>query len=289
MPEKITLNTYGKSNVRLTKVTRHVDRHDLTELSVDITLTGNFERSYTHGDNSNVVATDSMKNTVYVLAKTHPLDSPESFAHHLAEHFVKTYAQVKGAEVSIEQSAWRRIDVAGRPHPTAFESAGAELRTTMAYFGQRDARPAAHFIQGGLAKLLVLKTTDSAFTGFVRDAYTTLPETRDRILATEVSATWTYNDDDRKPDYNAAFTTIRTALLETFARHKSDAVQQTLYDMGIAALAAETSISGIHLLMPNKHRVPFNLRPFGMEFENDIFVTTSEPSGEISALIEREK
>lgn len=288
MPAKITLNTYGKSNVRLTKVTRHADHHDLTELSVGITLTGDFERSYTHGDNSNVVATDSMKNTVYVLAKSHPLDSPESFAHHLAEHFVKTYAQVKGAEVSIEQSAWRRIDVAGRPHPTAFESAGGELRTALAYFGQRDARPAVHSIQGGLAKLLVLKTTDSAFTGFVRDAYTTLPETRDRILATELSAMWTY-DNDRKPDYTTAFTTIRAALLETFARHKSDAVQQTLYDMGIAALAAEPSISGIQLQMPNKHRVPFNLRPFGMEFENDIFVTTSEPSGEISALIEREK
>jgi urate oxidase len=288
VPAKITLNTYGKSNVRLTKVTRRADRHDLTEVSINITLTGDFERSYIHGDNSSVVATDSMKNTVYVLAKTHPLDSPESFAHHLAQHFVKTYAQVKGAEVSIEQSAWRRIDVAGRPHPTAFESTGAELRLGSAYVGHRDTPPAPLLLQGGLAKLLVLKTTDSAFTGFVRDAYTTLPETRDRILATEVSAMWTY-DNDRKGDYNAAFAAIRTALLETFARHKSDAVQQTLYDMGVAALAAEPSTSRIHLHMPNKHRVPFNLKPFGTEFENDIFVTTSEPSGEISALIEREK
>jgi len=288
VPVKLTLNHYGKSNVRLTKVTRRADRHELTELSVDITLTGDFERSYTHGDNSSVVATDSMKNTVYVLAKSHPLDSPESFAHHLAQHFVKTYAQVKGAEVNIEQSAWRRIDVAGRPHPTAFESAGAELRLALAYVGHREMPPAPLLLQGGLAKLLVLKTTDSAFTGFVRDAYTTLPETRDRILATEVSAMWTY-DNDRKADYNAAFAAIRTALLETFARHKSDAVQRTLYDMGVAALAAEPSISGIHLHMPNKHRVPFNLKPFGIEFENDIFVTTSEPSGEISAFIEREK
>src|SRR5258707_2924996 len=124
----------------MTKVTRLADQHELTELTVAIRLEGDFARSYTHGDNSNVVATDSMKNTVYVLAKTHPLDSPESFAHDLAQHFVKTYAQVQGAEVSIEQSAWRRIEVASRSHPTAFESGGAELRTALAYFGQRDAR-----------------------------------------------------------------------------------------------------------------------------------------------------
>lgn len=287
MAAKITMNMYGKSNVRLTKVTRLADRHELTELNVNITLMGDFERSYTHGDNSKVVATDSMKNTVYVLAKRHPVDSPESFAEHLAEHFVQTYPQVSGAEVSIEQSAWQRIEVGGRPYPTAFESGGAELRIGSMYVGRLESPQPPRMRQGGLAKLLVLKTTDSAFTGFVRDQYTTLPETNDRILATEVSAMWTYGN--HKANFNGAFATIRRALLETFARHKSVAVQQTLYDMGLAALAAEPSISGIQLLMPNKHRVPFNFKPFGAEFENDIFVTTSEPSGEISALIERDK
>jgi urate oxidase len=136
-----------------------------------------------------------------------------------------------------------------------------------------------------LGKLLVLKTADSAFTGFVRDQYTTLPEATDRILATEVSATWTFASPDA--DYNAAFASIRMAMLETFARHKSDAVQQTLYAMAESALSVEPSITGIHLRMPNKHRVPFNFRPFGLEFENDVFVTTNEPSGEISATVER--
>src|SRR4051794_26688987 len=163
------MNSYGKSNVRLTKVTRLADRHELTELSVDITLTGDFERSYTHGDNSKVVATDSMKNTVYVLAKRHPVDSPESFAEHLAEHFVRTYPQVMGAQVRIEQSAWRRIEVDGRPHPTAFESAGAELRVGSVYVPGSTSPQMPRVMQGGLAKLLVLKTTDSAFSGFVRD------------------------------------------------------------------------------------------------------------------------
>jgi urate oxidase len=280
----IVHNSYGKSAIRLTKVTRHRDRHDLAELSVSITLLGDFARSYTHGDNSLVVATDSMKNTVYVLAKEHPVDSPESFALHLAEHFVSTYRQVRRAEITIEQSQWRRILVKGRPHPTAFESGGDEYRRAAATVEKVKSKRTKQ-VQGGLGGLLVLKTTDSAFEGFVRDSYTTLPETSDRILATSVSASWTYKSG--KTDYNKASAAIRTAMLETFATHKSKAVQQTLLAMGEAALKAAPEVQGVYIHMPNKHRVPFNLKPFGLNFEKDIFVTTDEPSGDIRAYVER--
>src|SRR3954452_1921322 len=179
MPAKLAHNSYGKSAVRLTRVTRLPDRHELAELSVNVRLEGDFARSYTHGDNAAVVATDSMKNTVYLLAKHHPVDSPESFAVHIAGHFVKTYEQVSAAEVEIEHSPWRRINVAGEPHPTAFVSAGSEIRRALVNVDRTGRGPR---LQGGLGKLLVLKTTDSAFTGFVRNQYTTLPETSDRIL-----------------------------------------------------------------------------------------------------------
>jgi urate oxidase len=284
VPAKIIQHNYGKSAVRVTKVRRLADRHELVEMNVEISLSGSFERSYTHGDNSSVVATDSMKNTVYVLAKDHPLDSPESFALHLADHFVKTYPQVSVATVSIDQSLWRRIDVGGAAHPTAFESGGAELRQAIATV---DRKKNVADIRGKLSDLLVLKTTDSAFTGFVRDQYTTLPETTDRILATKMSAEWTFTN--RQADFNAAFSRIRTAMLETFATHKSNAVQQTLFEMGAAALAAEPAIRRITLSMPNKHRVRFNFKAFGLEFNNDIFVTTDEPSGQISASLQREE
>jgi urate oxidase len=275
---------YGKTAVRVTKVTRLPDRHELVELSVNVRLGGGaFARSYTHGDNAAVIATDSMKNTVYLLAKQHPLDSAEAFALHVAEHFVGTYQQVTTADVEIDQSAWRRIDVGGRPHPTAFESAGAEVRQACVTVNRGGHGPR---VNGGLAGLLVLKTTDSAFVGFVRDRYTTLPETTDRILATEVSARWTFKA--AGANYNATFATVRGALLETFARHDSAAVQQTLYAMGDAALAAAPAVHSIHLRMPNKHRVPFNFKPFGLAFENDVYVTTDEPSGEISATLQRE-
>jgi urate oxidase len=283
VPAKLLHNHYGKSGIRLTKVTCLPDRHELVEMTVNVRLEGDFARSYTHGDNSRIVATDSIKNTVYILAKEHPVDSPESFALHLAAHFVKTYEQVSWVDVEIDQSARGRIDVGGQPHPTAFESTGDHLRSASVTVFRQGHDPR---VCGGISNLLILKTTDSAFAGFVRDRYTTLPEVNDRILATRLSAQW--NFDPPEADYNAAFARIRRTMLETFARHKSDSVQQTLYDMAAAALAAEPAIHSIHLRMPNKHRIPFDFKPFGLKFENDVFVTTDEPSGEISAHLQRE-
>lgn len=275
-------NHYGKAAVRVTRVRRLADRHELAEMNVRIRLEGDFERSYTHGDNSKVVATDSMKNAVYLLAKDHPLDSPESFALHLAKHFESTYEQVTGAQVEIEQALWNRIMVDGKPHPTAFESAGAELRRAMARSEGGKLQ-----IHGGFSNLMVLKTTDSAFVGFVRDEYTSLPETTDRILATKLTARWWFPD--VQSEFNLAYSRIREALLTTFANHKSDAVQQTLFEMGKAALAGEPKIPAIELKMPNKHRIPFNFKPFGKEFANDVYVTTDEPSGEIEGFVTREQ
>ncbi len=284
MPAKLLHQQYGKSSVRVTRVHRLADRHELVEMNVSVILLGSFERSYTHGDNSNVIATDSIKNTVYLLAKEHSMESPESFALRLADHFVETYPQASAARINIDQSRWQRITVDGISHPTAFESAGSELRKAFVAVDRNENRVEIH---GGLSDLLVLKTTDSAFTGFVRDQYTTLPETTDRILATEVSAEWVFAG--RDVDFSRAFSKIRTAMLETFATHKSDAVQQTLFAMGEAALAVEPSITGITLRMPNKHRVPFNFKPFGLEFNNDVYVTTDEPSGKIVGHLEREE
>jgi urate oxidase len=277
-------HAYGKSSILLTKVRRLPDRHELVELKVKIRLCGQFDRSYTHGDNSQVIATDSMKNTVYLLAKDHSLDSPESFALHLTDHFLQKYPQVESAEAHLHQSNWRRIEVDGMPHPTAFESGGSELHTCVVVSNRE---PKQNVLQGGLRDLLILKTTDSEFSGFVRDEFTTLADSTDRILATKMSASWKFSD--RNADFNRTFDRIRNAMLTTFARHKSKAVQQTLYDMAAAALEAEPAIGSIHLSLPNKHRIPFNFKPFGKEFDNDIYVITEGPCGEISARLERSK
>jgi urate oxidase len=222
---------------------------------------------------------------VYALAKKHEFDSPESFAKLLAAHFLGCFDQVEWAEVGIEQSSWERITVNGAPHPHSFTRSGSGARTCVV----RSDRAGGVEVRGGLAGLDVIKTTRSGFAGFLRDEYTTLPETSDRIFSTRVDATWVYNRG--APD--AAFSEdsharARQALLETFAAHDSRSVQQTMYAMGEAFLAALPAVSSISLTMPNKHRILANLQPFGLDNANEIFVATSEPFGLIKATVTRE-
>jgi urate oxidase len=276
----LTSNSYGKSDVRLTKVVRRGAVHDLLEFSVDVLLTGDFSQSYTHGDNSNIIATDSMKNTVYVLAKENDFNTAEQFATLLAGHFPANYPQVASARVEVRQNNWARIPVGGKPHDHAFVSGGADLHTAVA-----TASNGATRVAGGVRDLLVLKTTHSAFKGFVTDRYRTLKDADDRIFATRVTAGWDYISANE--NFADAHLRICGALLTTFATHMSDAVQETMFEMGKAALAAGPEISRVSLQLPNKHRIPVNLQPFGLENKNEIFVWTDEPFGNISAVVER--
>lgn len=277
---KLTHNLYGKQQIRLTKVKRLADRHELIEISVGISLMGDFQSTYLTGDNSKVVATDTMRNTVYALAADHPIDSIEDFALHVADHFTSRNAHVSDAIVTIEQDRWQRIETRAGPHAHAFVSAGNEKRETNVQVGR------LRLVESSITNLDVLKTTDSAFVGFLRDEFTTLPETADRIFATRVAATWKYLQPEGN-DYNKSYDTIRAALLGTFANHNSLSVQQTLYAMGDAALAACRQINVIRITMPNRHRVPFDLTKLGKENRNEIFVTTSEPYGAIVGEISR--
>lgn len=278
----LTHNAYGKSAVRLTKVTRLGELHELHEFDVQIELEGAFAASYTAGDNRQVIATDSMKNTVYVLAREQEFDSCEAFALLLARHFVKTYSQVSQATVRIAEASWRRIELDGKPHPHSFVSGGNEQRTCSVVA----ARSGPTTVTGGVSDLVVLKTTDSAFKDFVSDRYRTLPDAEDRIFATSVIAEWEYADVDA--DWNGTFAAARAAILSTFATHYSLAVQQTLLEMGGAVLAACPSVMRVTFSLPNQHRIPVNLGPFGLDNPNVVFVPTSEPFGLIKGTIERD-
>jgi urate oxidase len=272
-------NAYGKSRVRLTKVQRHSDRHDLFEWSIDVRLTGDFAAAYTAGDNRNVVATDTMKNAVYALAADHKLTSPEAFAIVLGQHFVDSYSQVESATISIRVDPWQRIKVDVRPHRHAFTRGCSGHRTCSAGL----TRNGRHVV-AGIADLMLLKTTDSAFRDFHRDEFRTLPDADDRIFATSLTAEWQYAND---ADWDAAYAVIRQALLETFAGHKSLGVQHTLHAMGEAALAAFPAAAEITLTMPNRHRLLVNLQPFGRENANEVFVATDEPYGVITGTVRR--
>jgi len=279
----IARQSYGKSRVRLTRVARHPDRHDLVEFDVAIELEGDFEASYRAGDNRLVVPTDTMKNTVYALAARHPVDAPESFASALAGHFLDRHAHVTAATVAVEQASWRRIEGAdGAAHPHAFIAAGTARRTCRVRSDRGGPR-----VETGVTGLTVVKTTASAFRGFLRDEFTTLPDADDRLFGTAVEARWTYAP-TAAPDWNAAYRSVCRALDDTFAAHRSLAVQQTQWEMGNAALAACAAIEEIALEMPNQHRIPVDLSPFGLPNRNEVFVTTSEPYGLIRLVLRRE-
>lgn len=281
MPAVLTSHAYGKSRVRLTRVTRLADRHEVRELTVDVRLEGEFEASYTLGDNSLVIATDTMKNVVYALAHGRPAEAVEDFATALAGHFLESFGHVRSATVGLSERPWRRIEVGGRGHPHAFVGGGSETRKAEVTRDRDGLRVGA-----GLEGLQVLKTTGSAFYGFLRDRYTTLPETADRLFGTEVQARWVYAPGVRL-DWDGAYAAVRRALLETFAGHESLAVQQTLYAMGEATLAACDGVEEVTLTMPNKHRILVDLERFGLTNANEVFVATEEPFGLITGTLRR--
>ncbi len=274
-------NSYGKSRVRVLKVLRDDDRHEIRELSVDIALSGDFEAVHTRGDNTKCLPTDTMKNTVYALAKDDPLTSIEEFAARLAAHFVESHRPATLARVTVEEAAWKRATVDGSRHPHAFIR-GSEERALCEVTLENGSTS----VRSGLCGLVILKSADSAFSGFARDRYTTLNATEDRIFCTSVT-TWWRSSPTSKPDYAATREPARRALIETFADHKSKSVQQTLYAMGQAVLARCPAVERIELSMPNKHCLLVDLAPFGLENRNEVFVPTDEPHGLIEATVER--
>ena len=280
-------NRYGKSHIRLVKVRRPQPDdgrtpHDVIDLTIDVQLEGRFDAVYVDGDNAGCLATDTMKNTVYAFARTDPLDHPEAFALRLSDHFAAK-PDVERVRISMTQHPWQRLTSVGFPHPHAFVQSGTETWTAVIERVGHGAK-----VTAGVADLVVPKTTDSAFSGFPRDEYTTLPETEDRILATSMTASWTYETlDGVGYDFSAARARIRHALLDTFAAHDSRSVQHTLYAMGRNALAACAEASDITLTMPNRHHLPVDLTPFGLDNPNVVFVATDQPFGLIEATVRR--
>jgi urate oxidase len=273
-------SSYGKSRVRLVQVRRGPDRHDLRDLTVAVRFDGEFDESYTDGDNSAVLPTDTMKNTVYALAAQEPVVDPESFGIRLARHFLARNERLTRVRLDCTEHLWDRLATGTRQHAHAFMRDGSGARTAVV-----EATREGTTVAAGVADLVIMKTADSAFDRFPRDEYTTLPETRDRLLATALTATWQYSRPD--VDFTGTWTVVRETLLEVFAEHRSESVQHTLYAMGQAVLDSILQVTSIRLTMPNRHHLPIDLTRFGLENRNEIFVATEEPHGLIEATIAR--
>ncbi len=271
---------YGKSRVRLVQLTRRNDRHELCDLTIAIRFQGDYDESYTAGDNSAVLPTDTMKNTVYALAASERVRDAESFGLLLARHFLDRNPRLERVRIDIAEHAWGRIASGDRQYGQAFVRQGPETRTSTI-----DADRQVMTVEAGVADLVILKSSHSAFAGFPRDEYTTLPETHDRIFATSLTARWRYRDVD--VSFDTAWRAVHKTLLETFAEHRSESVQHTLHAMGQAVIEHVEDVTSIHLVMPNKHHLPVDLTRFGLENRNEIFMPTDEPHGLIEGTVTR--
>ena len=271
---ELAANRYGKSAIRVVKIVRGTDRHAVRDLTVSIALEGDFASSYVDGDNSLVVATDTMKNTVYAFAREHLTGPVEAFGTVLARHFV-AIPQVERATVSIEEHAWRPIGDA----PDAFSRDRSSTRTA-SVAATRDSLT----VDAGIADLTLMKTGKSAFAGFPRDEYTTLPDTDDRIMATKLSATWRYGGET---EFDRSFEAVRSTLLEVFASHESASVQHSIWVVGRAIVERHPEVAEVTMTLPNLHHWLADLSPFGQPNDREIFIATTEPHGLIQATVRR--
>ena len=262
------------------QVRRRGDRDDLRDLSVAVRFEGEYDASYIDGDNRDVLPTDTMKNTVYALAARSPVHEPEPFAIQLGEHFLGHNPKLRRVTLDLVEHQWRRIEIGEREHGQAFMRRGPDTRTASVVAAREEVT-----VEAGIQDLLIMKTRHSAFSGFPRDQFTTLPETRDRLLATAMTAFWRYTEID--VPFGSTWRGVRDVLLRTFAEHDSESVQHTLHAMGQAVLDSLDVVSSITLVMPNKHHLPVDLTRFGLENRNEIFVATDEPFGRIEATLTR--
>jgi urate oxidase len=276
-------NAYGKSRVRLVKVKRRGDWHDFREWTLEILLEGDFESCFTAGDNSKILPTDTMKNTVYAMAGNSSAEGIEEFAQELLEFFLERNSQVSAGRIKVWEKAWEHLSTGGKPHPSTFVQASGERQTTEV--AAKNGGVAT--VHSGLEHLVILKTSGSEFAGYIKDPLTTLPESHDRLLGTSLSARWKYSSPGAA--FGVLRSSIRKTLLDVFAEHYSKSVQHTLYAMGEAVLGAVPEVEDIELEMPNIHCLLVDLSRFGQENHNEIFVPIDEPHGTIKARLRRQR
>lgn len=283
-------NQYGKSEIRVLRVYRDTARHEIRDLNVSTALRGRFDDAHVIGDQRDILPTDTQKNTTFAFAKEKGVGAIEDFALTLADHFIAQAPAVDGARVEVEEYPWERIEVGGQGHDHSFVRSGSGVRDTIVNVDGSGADRQAHVVSG-IKDLVVAKTTGSEFRGFLKDRYTTLAETDDRVLATSLVARWRY---DTAPiergdvDWDGSYDAIKALLLRRFAEIHSHALQQTLYGMGASVLEQQPEVAEIRFSAPNKHHFAVDLSQFGVDNPGEVFIAADRPYGLIEATVERD-
>lgn len=270
---RLTADSWGKSSIRVSKVHRGGDSDDFSEVTVRVALTGEVQAAYVGDDNAGVVPTDTIRNTAYALAQDHLTKDLEAFAQTLGTHFL-AHDSVQSASVELSEHLWQRQTTSG------FVGGSSERRTARLHVSAD-----TEIVQGGIEGLTVLKTRDSAFTGFPRDEFTTLTETDDRILATTITAEWRY--DTLPPDTSATWQTVRSRLCEGFFGGWSGSIQHQGWQMAEAVMDAVPQIAELSFRLPNQHHLSYDLSRFGIEDKGIVFQATTEPYGDIRFTVKR--
>jgi urate oxidase len=273
-------NRYGKGRVRVMRIHRDGERHEVSQLDIKAMVEGDFARTYTHHDNSNTVSTDTIKNVVNVVARENPGLCSEEFCQVLAKKFLDTYSQVASVSITAHETKWSRLSFGGKPHPHSFilDSNGKPT-------AQVSATRSEQSIASGIDGFAFMKSTQSGWAMYVKDPYTTIPETNDRMCATSMVATWKWSG--KPASYPETNKKILDTLLDVFSNTYSYSVQDSLYRMGESALAAVPEISEISMACPNMHFILMNLAPFGLDNNNQVFLPTDEPYGQIECMVGR--
>ncbi|KAL9714546.1 hypothetical protein Ac2012v2_002860 [Leucoagaricus gongylophorus] len=318
--------TYGKTKVGVFRVVREQERrHVVVEYNVTVLLEGEIGTSFTNADNGVVVATDSIKNIIYYLAKISPLVlSIEQFGIHLGLFFVWKYSHITKASVSIEQLRWKRMEVVDedeknkkREHGYAFWRDGEEKRNVdVVVVDDATSGRLVASVSAGLSGLLVLKSTGSRFEGFVNDEFTTLIPVHDRIFSTSIDLTYTFKpftvhhkmswegipipvreEEEEEEEEGGVWdehvaSRVRKTTMEVFAMDDSASVQATLYQMGQRVIAENRGIQDVQYTLPNQHYIPVDMRYVGLDNLTpavaEVFCPIAAPSGLISAKISRQ-
>lgn len=274
--------TYGKARVRVLRIHRRTaDHHDIREMTVQLMVEGDIAASYSAADNSQVVATDTMKNTVHYLAAKEPPGAPEEFGQTVARHMLDTYGHLSRITVTLHETPWSRMVIDGEAHPHGFMR-GEGGQPFARVVASRDAVS----VEGGIRDCVILKSTGSGFVGYPKDRFTTLPETKDRVFATAMNVTWTY--DPLPGDFDAARRMALDPMIRLFAETYSQSVQESLYRMAGAAFKAVPEIARMTVAMPNIHYIPLDTGRFGAPADGDVLLPTDEPHGQIEASFERD-
>jgi urate oxidase len=278
-------NQYGKAESRVVRIYRDTPRHQIRDLNVSSALRGHFDAAHTTSDQSDVLPTDTQKNTAFAFAKEKGVGAIEDYALTLGAHFLDASPAAEGARIEVDEYAWERIEVDGQGHDHSFVRSGSGVRTTIVNVeGRGDEQK--RYVVSGIRDLVVLKSTGSEFHGFLKDKYTTLPETDDRILATSLVARWRYDHPD--VDWDKSYDEIKSLLLEQFAKIHSFALQKTLYGMGEAVLQQHPEVAEIKFSAPNKHHFLVDLSPFDVENPGEVFIAADRPYGLIEATVVRD-